>query len=534
MRYFTTELELSYNLFTRMKRYLYFAVFVAGMTTLALEFCASRLLGSVFGTSNIVWASIIGLILIYLTVGYFLGGRWADRSPNPRSMYAILAWGAFTSGLVPLVARPILRLAADAFDQLQVGILFGSFTSVLILFSIPVSLLGTISPFAIRLAIQDPQEAGRISGRIYAISTLGSFVGTFLPVLVFIPLLGTTWTFQVFSGFLLMTALVGLWLSSGWRYAVRFVWMPLVLSVLVLLFAGRTIKSTTGQIYETESAYNYIQVLEKDGYRILRLNEGQGEHSIWHPTELDYHGPWEQFLVAPFFNPSPYPTEHFHNMAVVGLAAGTIPRQVSEVFGPIPIDGFEIDPTIIRVGREYFDMNETNLNAIPQDGRWGLEHANKRYTVIGVDAYRPPYIPWHLTTQEFFRIVHQRLEDNGVMVINVGRSPTDRRLIDGLVGTISTVFPSVYVMDVPNTFNSIIYATVQTTNVENLYGNLLNLLSRPDVHPLLIHTIERTILNIQPTPSSKTVFTDDRAPIEWITNYMVMSYVVFGDIDALR
>ena len=205
-----------------MKRYLYFAVFVAGMTTLALEFSASRLLGSVFGTSNIVWASIIGLILIYLTVGYFIGGRWADRFPNPGSMYTILAWGAFSSGLVPLVARPILRFVADAFDQLQVGILFGSFTSVLILFCIPVSLLGTISPFAIRLAIEDPKEAGRISGRIYAISTLGSFVGTFLPVLVFIPLIGTTWTFQIFSGFLLLTALVGMWLSSGWRVVAVF------------------------------------------------------------------------------------------------------------------------------------------------------------------------------------------------------------------------------------------------------------------------------------------------------------------------
>jgi spermidine synthase len=391
-----------------------------------------------------------------------------------------------------------------------------------------------ISPFAIRLAIQDPQEAGRVSGRIYAISTLGSFVGTFLPVLVFIPLLGTTWTFQVFSGFLLLTALVGLWISSGWYVAMRLIWMPLVLSILVFLFAGRSIKSTTGQIYETESAYNYIQVLENDGYRILRLNEGQGEHSVWHPTELDYHGPWEQFLAAPFFNPSPYSTESVRSMAIVGLAAGTIPRQVSEVYGSIPIDGYEIDPTIIKVGREFFDMNQTNLNAIALDGRWGLKHSSHRYTVIGIDAYRPPYIPWHLTTQEFFRIVHQHLVEDGVMVINVGRSPTDRRLIDGLVGTIHTVFPSVYVMDVPNSFNSIIYATVQTTQAQNLYDNLLYLLSRSDVHPLLIRSIERTILNMQPTPDSKTVFTDDWAPIEWITNNMVVSYVFFGDMDELR
>ncbi|MGB2910920.1 MAG: fused MFS/spermidine synthase, partial [Anaerolineales bacterium] len=210
-----------------MKRYIYFAVFAAGMTTLAIELSAARLLGGVFGTSNLVWASIIGLILIYLAVGYIIGGRWADRSPYSKTMFTILAWGAFTAGIAPLISRPVLRLAADAFDQLQVGVLFGSFAAVLILFSLPVTLLGTISPFAIRLSITDPQHAGRVSGQIYAISTLGSFVGTFLPVLVLIPLIGTTLTFLVFSCFLVLVALVGLWQSSGWRNAVSLLWMPL-------------------------------------------------------------------------------------------------------------------------------------------------------------------------------------------------------------------------------------------------------------------------------------------------------------------
>ena len=171
------------------------------------------------------------LILIYLAAGYYLGGRWADRSPYFKTMYMILAWGAFTSGLVPLVARPVLRFAAGAFDQLQVGILFGSFTAVLILFSLPVTLLGMTSPFAIRLAIQDPGQAGAISGRIYAISTLGSFIGTFLPGLVLIPLIGTTLTFIVFSGSLLLVALVGLWRSSGWRTMLRWAWMPVLLGL---------------------------------------------------------------------------------------------------------------------------------------------------------------------------------------------------------------------------------------------------------------------------------------------------------------
>jgi predicted membrane-bound spermidine synthase len=504
------------------------------MTTLAIELSASHLLGSSFGTSNLVWASIIGLILIYLTAGYFIGGRWADRSPRAETMYTVMAWGAFTSGLVPVVAHPVLQLAANAFDRLQMGVLFGSFAAVLVLFSLPVTLLGTISPFAIRLAIQDTRSAGVVSGRIYAISTLGSFVGTFLPSLVLIPLVGTRRTFLVFSAFLVLTALGGLQRSIGWRGVLRLAWMPLVLIFLAILWANQPIKTTAGQIYETESAYNYIQVLEQDGYRFLRLNEGQGIHSVWHPSQLGYDGPWEQFLAAPFFNAPEVGLERVESMAILGLAAGTTARQASTVFGPIPIDGFEIDAKIIEVGRTYFGMDLPNLNAIAEDGRVGLQRSSKRYTIIGVDAYRPPYIPWHLTTQEFFQEVHQHLNHDGVMVINVGRSPTDRRLVDGLVGTISTVFPSIYVMDLPNTFNSIIYATVRPTTIENLYQNWLYLKTQPEVHPLLLHAIEIAISYQQPTPVSQTVYTDDLAPVEWVTNTMILSYVLTGDMDDLR
>jgi predicted membrane-bound spermidine synthase len=517
-----------------MRRYLYFAVFVSGMTSLAIEFSASRLLGSVFGTSNLVWASIIGLILIYLTIGYFVGGRWADRSPSPVTLYSIQAWAAFSAGLVPLISRPVLRLAANAFDQLQVGILFGSFTAVLILFIIPVTLLGTVSPFAIRLAIRTPEEAGWVSGMVYAISTLGSFLGTFLPVLVMIPLFGTTWTFLIFSAFLLLIAFIGLGLTSGWRRVLGLSWMPLILAFVAFFWAGRPIKNTPGQVYETESAYNYIQVLQEGEYRLLRLNEGQGVHSMWHPTQIEFNGPWEQFLVAPFFNRGPYNPDQVKNMAIIGLAAGTVARQATAVYGPIPIDGFEIDPKIIEVGRKYFDMNEPNLNAIAQDGRWGLEHSQRRYSLIAVDAYRPPYIPWHLTTQEFFQIVRAHLTEDGVMAINVGRAPDDRRLINDLVGTISTVFPSVYVMDIPDTFNSIIYATVQPTRIQDLYDNLLYLLTLKNVHPLLLDAIQRVVVYQQPTPHSDVVFTDDWAPIEWITNELVLRFVLSGGTENLQ
>jgi len=523
------------------RRYLYFTVFASGMTTLAIEFAASRLLGSVFGTSNLVWASIIGLILIYLTVGYFVGGWWADRSPRPKTFYAILVWGAFLSGLIPFVARPVLRLAADAFDELQVGVLAGSFTAVLILFSIPITLLGVISPFAIRLALKDSREAGQVSGRIYAISTLGSFVGTFLPVLIMIPLMGTAITFVTFGVFLSIVALCGFSVAGEKKLALLYIWIPILLIAIAILWGTGTIKTTAGQIYETESAYNYIQVLQDGDFRYLRLNEGQGIHSIFHPEQLAYQGPWMQFLAAPFFNRAPYAPEDVESYAIIGLAAGTIARQATAVYGEIPIDGYEIDPEIIRVGQFFFDMNQPNLNPIAEDGRVGLANSNQSYTVIGIDAYRPPYIPWHLTTQEFFQQVYDHLNEDGVLVINVGRAPNDRRLIDGLVATIGTVFPSVYVMDIPNTFNSIVYATKQPTTGDDLYLNYQALNARLDVLPILSSAVQKAVLNLKPNPCIELnpsqdclVFTDDWAPIEWLTNSLVLNYVLFSGMEEVQ
>ena len=186
------------QLITR-ERWILLAVFTAGMTTLAVEITAARLLGTVFGTTNIVWANIIGLILIYLAAGYFIGGRWADRSPHTDTFYRILAWGAFTAGLVPLIARPVLRQAAVAVQDFDAAIMAGSFLSVLILFVVPITLLACASPFAIRLSISETTDAGRTSGRVYAISTVGSILGTFLPVLWLGPAVGTARTFLIFS-----------------------------------------------------------------------------------------------------------------------------------------------------------------------------------------------------------------------------------------------------------------------------------------------------------------------------------------------
>ncbi len=516
-----------------MKRYLYFTVFVAGMTTLAAELSASRLIGNVFGTSNLVWASIIGLILIYLTAGYFVGGRWADRSPTAASMYRALAWGAFTLGIVPYVANPVLRFAARAFEGLDVAVLLGSFAAVLVLFSIPVTLLGTISPFAIRLSLDTPETSGMTAGTIYGISTLGSFVGTFLPVLVTIPTIGTRDTFLVFSLLLLIVALAGLWRYGSRKLLLQSLWMPLVLLLVAALSAGQSLKDSTGQIYETESAYNYIEVQQRDGFTLLRLNDGEGIHSMYSPTTLDYGGPWAQFLVAPFFYAGEQPSQ-VQRIAIVGLAAGTTARQATAIFGPVPIDGYELDPKIIEVGRRYFDENLPNLYIHIGDGRWNLEQSPYKYDLIAVDAYRPPYIPPHMTTREFFQICYEHLSDRGAIGINVGSVPGDRRLIDGLATTMATVFPSIYIVDIPGTLNTMIFATHQPTSASDLGANLVSLSQRGGIHPLLLSSMATAFTNLKPGYATTQVFTDDRAPIEWIVNDMVIRFALGGQLQGLQ
>jgi spermidine synthase len=519
-----------------MRKYLYLAVFFSGMASLAVEFGASRLLGNYFGTSNIIWASIIGLILIYLTVGYFLGGRWADNSPRFKTFFSILCWAGFAVGLVPVLSRPILILASRAFEHLSFGILIGSFLSVLVLFSIPVTLLGTASPFAIRLSLNDTKMAGKVSGRIYAVSTLGSFLGTFLSTLVLIPLIGTYRTFLVFSAAMLLVALIAMWRTVDLKSALIYLWMPVIIIILALIGLPGRDKGNSNVIYETESSYNFIQVQQIDGSFLLRLNEGEGIHSIYDPQKLITDGPWDQVIAAPFFNADLVDPNQVRSMAIVGLAAGTSAREASIFFSNIQIDGFEIDPKIIAVARQYFDMNEPNLTVIVQDGRIALHESSKLYQVISIDAYRPPYIPWQLTTQEFFQDVHDHLTEDGVMVINVGRSPTDRLLVNSLFNTIRSIFPSAYIMDIPNSLNSMIFATSQPTNLDDFRQNLDHLSLSPDVDPLLLHVLRVTASAIMPEPKldPRLIFTDDRAPVEWITNGMVLSFLFSSEVSIIR
>lgn len=512
---------------------MYLTLFLAGLSTMAVEFGASRLLGNVFGTSNIVWAVIIGLVLVYLTAGNWLGGKWADRNPDNGVFFTIIALAGATTALIPIISQPVLGLSADAFDALNLPVLAGSFLAVLILFSIPVTLLGMVTPFALRLLIKDTSRAGNVAGKVSAISTLGSFVGTFLTVLVAIPALGTYRTFLITSLVLFLISLPGLFLAKrkGWFWAA----LAGTMAVLILAVLGKSmaIKHTSGQIFEDESAYNYIQVLELDGFRFLRLNEGQGVHSIYHPTQIFYGGPWDQMLVAPFFNPGENPQSDVKRIAILGLAGGTTARQASVAYPEARVEGYEIDPEIVRVGEQFFGMQLPNLDVHVEDARWGIAHSAGNFDLISVDAYQAPYIPPHMVTQEFFEILRDKLNAGGVVAINVGRSPTNRSLVDGIASTLAGVFPVVFSMDLPDSYNSILFACMDKSagwvNVENAYQRIHS--AQPG--SFFDHALQMTLPGREEINTTGIVFTDDRAPIEAMTNRLVLDYLVGEELEKI-
>ncbi|MGQ9786589.1 MAG: spermidine synthase, partial [Anaerolineae bacterium] len=494
-------------------------------------------------------ANLIGLVLIYFSLGYWIGGRWADRDPRETTLYQICAWAALGVGIIPVIATPILHWSVQGLAYLDIGILLGSFVGVLVLFSVPVTLLGCVSPFAIRLAMRDVQHSGNVAGSIYALSTIGSILGTFLPVLVLIPNIGTRRTFLFFSLILLAVSLANLWRCSH-RLALHYLWMPVLVVLLALLWHAQPIRAEAETVFETESMYNYIRVVRDGDDYWLQLNEGLGIHSVYNPHTVLSGGIWDYFLVAPYFNPPPYTADRVRDLLLIGLAAGTISTQYTAIYGAIPIDGVEIDPVIIEVGRRWFAVNQPNLNAIAADGRHYLSTSKKRYSVIAVDAYRPPYIPFHLTTQEFFQLVRDHLTQDGVVAINAARSETDYALVNALASTLKIVFPSVFVLDEPGlgrfTGNSLVIATRQPAHASNLTANVA-LMDHTLLREVATRSLAAPLWEVRcadgvgwepaspaaafvPVEACVSPFTDDWAPVEQVVHALILRYLLSSEV----
>ncbi len=493
-------------------------VFVAGMASLAIEFCASRLLAPYFGTSLYVWGILIGLILIYLSIGYVLGGRLADRRPEPELLFRITAFAGLWTAFIPIAAYPVLLASERGFAQLSVGLVAGTLLAVVLLFAVPTILLGCVSPFAIRLLLKDVDSGGGTAGHVYALSTAGSILGTFLPVFWFIPGYGTRATLIGFG-----VALLALSMTGVRRH-------PALYAAILVLAAGAWAALAVGVkppqqgrlLFETESAYNYIQVVQTGDRTELLLNEGEGVHSIYSPADVLTGGPWDYFLLGPAFRPAQAAEVPPRSVAILGLAGGTSARQLTAAYGTgVAITGVEIDPEIVAAGRRYFDMNEPNLKVDVQDARYWLQADTGRYDMIAVDAYQQPYIPFHLTTREFFLAVRSHLQPGGVMVIDIGRAGGDYRLVAALASTARSVFPSIFLADTERFTNTVLYASAERVSLDDVRHNLA-LAGEP-----LVQTVAdaaETDGNLRASNYSAAPFTDDRAPVEELIDEMIWRY----------
>jgi spermidine synthase len=505
------------------KYYLMLIVFVCGVASMGIEMAASRLLRPFFGDSILIWANIIGLILIYLTVGYYLGGRWADHDPRPVTLYRAIAWAGLATGILPYVASPLLRLAIPALQQFDAGLGLTSFVGTLVLFAVPVTLLGCVSPFAIRLSTRDVSSSGATAGNLYALSTAGSILGVFGTVFVLFAVLGTRGTFLTFSFSLLLGGVAGIVMEWGKARALRYTTFILVVGILAALDSGGVVKAAPGLIYEADSPYNYIQVIQDGDMRLLTVNEGQAYQSMYREHGTLSGGIWDLFLIAPFFQPNTS-VQDVHNLLIIGLAGGTTAREYTLVYGPLPIDGVELDPKIIQVGKEYLNMTEPNLRAIADDGRNYLQTRAGEYDVIALDAYRQPYIPFHLTTAEFFRAVREHLAPRGVVALNAARTANDYRLVDVLAATMRQVFPSVYLIDHPNNANTLIVATMQPTRLDDFRANIAGLSD-----PALLTIAGQSLPTARPATATEPVLTDDHAPVENLIDDIILRYALNGD-----
>ena len=487
-------------------------VFLAGIGSMATEICASRLLAPYYGSSTVVWANIIGLILASLSVGYWVGGRLADRRPSPSLLAGIVLAAAAWVALIPFVARPFLDLSIKGIDTLSTGAVVGSFAASLALFAPPVVLLGMVTPFAIRLAATGVQDAGRVAGRVFALSTAGSLIGTFVPALVTIPLVGTQ---RTLIGAALIIASSALPLLAGRRLAGGLA-VTLVLAGL-LAVPPAVVKAQAGLVHEEESRYQFIQVVQSGQERRLYLNEGYAIHSVWRPDTVLTGGEWDMFLAAP-----PLLGRQALRAATLGNAAGTTARAYGVYYPETRIDGVELDPAVTAVGRRWFGLDDNpRLTVHTADARPFLAATDARYDLILIDAYRQPYVPFYLATREFFRLCRQRLAPGGVVALNVSTVPGDDRLAAAVAGTLRTEFPQVVTWQAL-TFNQFVVG-LKTPLPRAAISARLRTAPR-DLLPLT-RLFARDLREASPAARP---WTDDRAPVEWITDRMIASYALRG------
>lgn len=497
------------------KRILFSIAFISGMAIMAMEISASRLLAPFFGTSLFVWTNIIGIVLVALSLGYYYGGILADKKPELNILLKLIFFAGILFLMIPWVIRPIVGIVdiSSLFRNASAVIFLSSLVTTALLFSLPMVLLGMVSPFIIKIfSLTENKHMGELSGKVFAVSTIGSILGTFLPTLYFIPFLGTRATINIFAFILILLG------SLGFKKSKLGFSSIIALPLMVGVFSQGSIKNTNGIIYEDESAYQYISVMEdKKNTRYLVFNEGGGIQSVYDKENILNGYYYDYYNILPYFINQNNPKKAL----IIGLAGGTIATQLNYFFkDQIEIEGVEIDKKVIEAAKNYFDLDDSIVKIHNQDGRMFLEHSADKFDLIIVDAYQNElHIVWTLTTREFWELVKGRLSDGGLAAININSNSDSSALLNAITNTMAGVFGNVYISRAQeNSSNFMITASDHELD--------FGLLKNADKDKRLDDLTETYIDNSKKYEynNENMILTDDKAPIEFMTEAMIIDY----------
>ncbi len=490
------------------KLFLYATEFFAGMSVMAVELGASRLLAPYFSSSQIVWTIIIATIMIAMALGNVWGGRMADKDPNPDKLYVRILIAAVWTAAIPFLGKYVI-IGVSAVLALFVQsnfLVWASFVSCMIIFVFPLLLLGTVTPSLVKYTTENLTDNGKTVGTLGALNTIGSIIGTFTPTFVTIPSVGTSVTFLIFSGIMLAIALIYLIAS---RAKIKQCMIAIILYI-VFCVAGHSGSFAFWEdqlVYEDESIYNYLQVKETDTSVILSTNVLFGVQSIM-MKEGGLTGMYYDYaMAAPFL--AGKEAEDEVNVLILGLGTGTYASQCTRYFPNSNIEGVEIDEKIADLSSEYFGLPDS-VKVSVYDGRAYLDAADEIYDVIMVDAYQDITIPFQMSSVEFFTLVRDHLKEDGVMVVNMNMVSDKKGSINEyLSDTIASVFPSVATVKVKGGTNKELFASMNKDMLDNLET------TRMQIADEQLYDMMRTVSKeLEVYEKGTCILTDDKAPVE--------------------
>ncbi len=488
--------------------FLYLTEFFAGMSVMAVELGASRLLAPYFSSSQIVWTIIIGTIMIAMALGNIYGGKSADRNPNPDRLYGRILVAAVWIAAIPVLGKYII-LGISALVIFTVNtnfLIWAAFAACMIIFVFPLFLLGTVTPSLAKYTVDSLDDSGRTVGTLGAFNTIGSIIGTFVPTFVSIPAVGTAVTFLIFAGILLALGLI--YFIRKRAGAVKGAAASLLFLLCCIFGSSDSFAFwESGLAYEGESVYNYLQVRDEEDSVILSTNVLFGVQSVLVKDRGLTGMYYDYAMAAPLMTDKESPDEC--ETLILGMGTGTYATQCRRYFGGMSIEGVEIDGRITDLARKYFEL-PAEVPVVTYDGRAFLNVIDRKYDVIMVDAYQDITIPFQMSSVEFFSLVKDRLNPGGVMVVNMNmRGGSEGNINQYLADTISQVFGQVYTVDVAGSTNRELFASDNAAMLENLTAGTQRL--RDDG---LVSLMERVQQDLTPYQAGSRIMTDDRAPVE--------------------